>query len=134
MFHQLTATTSLVEELDKKILVVLRDGRKYVGILRSFDQFANVVMEDTVERVFVDNKYGEKDIGLFVVRGENVTLIGELDLDKEAALRRDKTIIRVTKKETPKLIQEAKKRQEEAAIIQKKEEYSIKTIWVIRRS
>ncbi len=32
--------TALVEELDKRLLVQLRDGRKLVGILRSFDQFA----------------------------------------------------------------------------------------------
>lgn len=36
---------AIVEELDKKLLVQLRDGRKIIGILRSFDQFANLVLE-----------------------------------------------------------------------------------------
>jgi hypothetical protein len=36
---------ALVEELDKLLLVQLRDGRKVIGILRSFDQFANLVLE-----------------------------------------------------------------------------------------
>jgi U6 snRNA-associated Sm-like protein LSm1 len=30
--------------------VILRDGRNLVGVLRSFDQFSNMVMEDTFER------------------------------------------------------------------------------------
>lgn len=38
---------AIVEELDKRILVQLRDGRKVIGILRSFDQFANLVLECT---------------------------------------------------------------------------------------
>ena len=36
---------ALVEELDKRLMVQLRDGRKVIGILRSFDQFANLVLE-----------------------------------------------------------------------------------------
>jgi len=85
-----TATASLVEELDKKLLVVLRDGRKLVGTLRSYDQFANVVLENTVERIFVDNEYCERPLGLFVIRGENVTLLGEIDLEKEIQVQEDK--------------------------------------------
>jgi hypothetical protein len=38
---------SIVEELDKRLMVQLRDGRKVIGILRSFDQFANLVLEST---------------------------------------------------------------------------------------
>ena len=82
--------TALVEELDKKLLVQLRDGKKIVGILRSFDQFANLVLEAAVERVIVGNLYAEIPLGLYVVRGENVVLLGELDpaLDPPAALRK----------------------------------------------
>lgn len=35
----------LVEELDKLLMVQLRDGRKVIGVMRSFDQFANIVLE-----------------------------------------------------------------------------------------
>lgn len=38
---------ALVEELDKTLLIQLRDGRKLIGIMRSFDQFANIVLEGT---------------------------------------------------------------------------------------
>ena len=32
-------------------MVQLRDGRKIIGIMRSFDQFANIVLEQAVERI-----------------------------------------------------------------------------------
>jgi small nuclear ribonucleoprotein (snRNP)-like protein len=68
----------LIEHLDRRIFIVLRDGRKLAGILRSFDQFANIVLEQTVERIFVGNKYGEKPLGIFLIRGENVVILGEV--------------------------------------------------------
>ncbi|EIE22514.1 hypothetical protein COCSUDRAFT_83471 [Coccomyxa subellipsoidea C-169] len=70
---------ALVEELDKRLLVQLRDGRKIVGILRSFDQFANLVLEGAVERIIVGILYAEDPLGLYVVRGENVVLLGDID-------------------------------------------------------
>lgn len=38
----LPGTASLLEEVDHKILVVLQDGRKLFGTLRSFDQYGNL--------------------------------------------------------------------------------------------
>ncbi|XLR57783.1 hypothetical protein S83_008455, partial [Arachis hypogaea] len=76
-------STSLATYLDKKLLVLLRDGRKLLGLLRSFDQFANVVLEGACERLIVGDLYCDVPLGLYVIRGENVVLIGELDLGKE---------------------------------------------------
>jgi len=75
--------TSLADNLDKKLLVILRDGRKIIGILRSFDQFANVVLEEALERIMVGELFCDLPLGLYIIRGENVVLIGELDLEKE---------------------------------------------------
>ncbi|CAG0896383.1 unnamed protein product, partial [Darwinula stevensoni] len=58
--------------------VVLRDGRTLLGYLRSVDQFANLVLHRTVERIYVGKKYGDMDRGVFIVRGENVCLLGEI--------------------------------------------------------
>lgn len=41
------------------------------------------MLQDTVERLFVQNLYADIDRGLFLVRGENVLLLGEIDLDKD---------------------------------------------------
>lgn len=46
----------------------------------------NLVLQSTVERLFVtspQNLYADIDRGLFLVRGENVLLLGEIDLDKD---------------------------------------------------
>jgi U6 snRNA-associated Sm-like protein LSm1 len=105
-------STSLAAYLDKKLLVLLRDGRKLMGLLRSFDQFgtclsllhrkskvfemvlrnvsfvfgfleANAVLEEAYERVIVGDLYCDIPLGLYIIRGENVVLIGELDVEKE---------------------------------------------------
>ncbi|KAJ2913411.1 hypothetical protein MD484_g7011, partial [Candolleomyces efflorescens] len=65
------------------MLVILRDGRKLQGVLRSYDQFANLVLEDTYERIYHQGMFAERHHGLFLIRGENVVLMGEIDLDKE---------------------------------------------------
>ena len=68
----LPGTASLIEELDKKLMVLLRDGRTLIGYLRSVDQFANLVLHKTIERIHVGTEYGDIPRGIFVVRGENV--------------------------------------------------------------
>ncbi|KAK3387037.1 hypothetical protein B0H63DRAFT_146889 [Podospora didyma] len=86
-----TTAAQLLDLTDKKLMVALRDGRKLVGILRSWDQFANLVLQSTKERIFVPpgsgpngrGLYADVDQGIFLVRGENVLLLGEIDLDKD---------------------------------------------------
>jgi len=94
-----TTAAQLLDLTDKKLMVALRDGRKLIGVLRSWDQFANLVLQSTVERIFVPpptsssaanpdapsepGLYADVPRGIFLVRGENVTLLGEIDLDKD---------------------------------------------------
>ncbi|XP_053984187.1 U6 snRNA-associated Sm-like protein LSm1 [Hylaeus anthracinus] len=82
----LPGTASLLEELDKKFMVLLRDGRTLIGYLRSVDQFANIVLHRTIERIHVGKEYGDIPRGIFIVRGENVVLLGEIDREKERGL------------------------------------------------
>merc|ERR1711946_119717 len=74
----LPGTATLIEDLDKKVIVVLRDGRTLIGYLRSVDQFANLVLHRTIERIHVGKEYGDIPRGVFIVRGENVALLGEI--------------------------------------------------------
>lgn len=39
---------------------------------------ANLVLQDTVERIYSGNLYAEEHVGLYLVRGENVLLLGEI--------------------------------------------------------
>ncbi|PKI85255.1 Lsm1p [Malassezia vespertilionis] len=81
-----TTSGALVDYVDKKVVVILRDGKKLIGILRSYDQFANFMLQETIERVFLGNRYADVPKGLYIIRGENVVLLGELDLDMEDEL------------------------------------------------
>ncbi|KAI4240719.1 MAG: hypothetical protein L6R40_004964 [Gallowayella cf. fulva] len=105
-----TTAAQLLDLTDSKIpprprsqlVLVLRDGRKLIGVLRSWDQFgtflkpqanggshtefllaANLVLQDTIERIFIEDVYADVARGIFLVRGENVLLLGEIDLDKD---------------------------------------------------
>jgi len=81
--NYMPGTASLIEEIDKRQLVVLRDGRILIGYLRSVDQFANLVLHKAVERIHVNNMFGDIPRGIFVVRGENVVLLGEVDSEED---------------------------------------------------
>ncbi len=91
--YAFTTAAAIVGSVDRKIFVLLRDGRNLFGILRTFDQFANLVLQDTIERIYLDSedetddlrpkKFGEAYRGVFMVRGENVVMMGELDIDRE---------------------------------------------------
>ncbi|GAB0136075.1 hypothetical protein EsDP_00004392 [Epichloe bromicola] len=88
-----TTAAQLLDLTDKKLMVVLRDGRKLIGVLRSWDQFANLVLQSTTERIFApkpgsdanvpEGYFADMEHGIFLVRGENVLLLGEIDLDKD---------------------------------------------------
>ena len=88
----LPGAASMVEQLDRRLLVILRDGRHLVGKLRSFDQFSNMVLQETCERRILVVKQNDNsticyqtdiDLGLFIVRGDNVVLLGEVGDDDE---------------------------------------------------
>ena len=39
---------------------------------------ANLVLQDAIERIFVGDIYGDIYAGIYVIRGENVVLLGEI--------------------------------------------------------
>ena len=82
--NYLPGAASMIEEIDKKVLIILRDGRHLVGKLRSFDQFMNLILEDTHERLLLPGKYSDVPVGLFIVRGDTIVLMGEVDSDPDA--------------------------------------------------
>lgn len=42
---------------------------------------ANLLLQDTIERIHVGGKYGDIPRGIFLVRGENMVLVGEIVSD-----------------------------------------------------
>lgn len=49
----------------------------YIFLLTNLG-IANLVLQDTVERIYAGNLYAEEHVGLYLVRGENVLLLGEI--------------------------------------------------------
>lgn len=60
------------------MVVVLRDGKRIFGILRTFDQFGNLLLQDTIERYYVDLEWAEELRQVYLIRGENVALVGQI--------------------------------------------------------
>mmetsp|Transcript_17305 Transcript_17305/g.34900 ORF Transcript_17305/g.34900 Transcript_17305/m.34900 type:complete len:125 (-) Transcript_17305:120-494(-) len=85
-FVEHAVQASLISFLDKRLLVVLRDGRNIVGTLRTFDQFSNIVLVNASEREVAGNMYHDtKKGGLYLIRGENVVMMGDIDHKVERA-------------------------------------------------
>jgi U6 snRNA-associated Sm-like protein LSm8 len=64
-------------------LVLTSDARVIVGIFVGHDQVQNVIMNDAHERVYSEDEDVEMvPLGLYVIRGDNVCLIGEYDATK----------------------------------------------------
>lgn len=71
------------------VSVMTCDGRCIVGRLRGFDQTTNIVLDRCVERVFSEDAAVEEvPLGLYVVRGDNVAMVGLVDaeLDEQGDL------------------------------------------------
>eukprot|EP01010_Urceolus_cornutus_P001619 NODE_2177_length_617_cov_206.095070_g1717_i0.p1 GENE.NODE_2177_length_617_cov_206.095070_g1717_i0~~NODE_2177_length_617_cov_206.095070_g1717_i0.p1 ORF type:complete len:91 (-),score=19.40 NODE_2177_length_617_cov_206.095070_g1717_i0:63-335(-) len=55
--------------MDKKVDLKLNANRSVCGVLRGFDQFMNIVLDETVE----ESSQGDKsELGMVVIRGNSV--------------------------------------------------------------
>ncbi|KAG8523000.1 U6 snRNA-associated Sm-like protein LSm8 [Galemys pyrenaicus] len=68
-----------------------RPGELYqpypLGTLKGFDQTINLILDESHERVFSSSQGVEQVVlGLYIVRGDNVAVIGEIDEETDSAL------------------------------------------------
>ncbi|KAF3959092.1 hypothetical protein CMV_016059 [Castanea mollissima] len=73
--------------VDQTISVITNDGRNIVGVLKGFDQATNIILDESHERVY-STKEGVQQLvlGLYIIRGDNISVVGELDEDLDAHL------------------------------------------------
>mmetsp|Transcript_16725 Transcript_16725/g.38359 ORF Transcript_16725/g.38359 Transcript_16725/m.38359 type:complete len:262 (+) Transcript_16725:246-1031(+) len=104
----LPGSSSLVEELDQRIMVVLRDGRHLIGNLRTFDQYSNMVLDEASERRFHSNDDENDDdpnkpkityftdvpLGMYIVRGDSVVLLGQIGSEGEETTEQGRLIMK----------------------------------------
>ncbi|PSS15917.1 Small nuclear ribonucleoprotein like [Actinidia chinensis var. chinensis] len=65
----------LKKYMDKQLQIKLNANRMVVGTLRGFDQFMNLVVDNTVEV----NGNDKTDIGMVVIRGNSVVTVEALE-------------------------------------------------------
>ena len=84
----MSSTTQLIEGfLNSRVLVSTIDGRVLLGNLMGFDPQCNLILAKFTERVFSANEGVElHEHGLFILRGDNVATIGQVDTNLEAEL------------------------------------------------
>lgn len=76
-----------MESLDRPVLVHLRDRRTIIGCLSSIDSYGNLLLSDTVERLYAMDLHADIPRGVYIVRGENVALAGEVALEEISETR-----------------------------------------------
>ncbi|KLU82140.1 sm snRNP core protein Smg1 [Magnaporthiopsis poae ATCC 64411] len=70
------AQPELKKYLDKKVFVQLNGSRKVVGVVRGYDVFLNIVLDDAFE----EKDGGEKaKLGMVVIRGNSVVMLEAME-------------------------------------------------------
>lgn len=72
-----SAKKLLSESLGNIVLVKLKGGREIRGILKSYDQHLNLVLENAEE---VKSNGKTRKLGTIIIRGDNVVLISPVPI------------------------------------------------------
>jgi|EP00900_Chrysochromulina_parva_P026207 small nuclear ribonucleoprotein G len=70
------AGPDLKKYMDKRLAIKLNGNRTINGTLRGFDQFMNLVLDETVEQVSATE---QNSIGMVVIRGNSIVMIEALE-------------------------------------------------------
>ncbi|KAL9983609.1 hypothetical protein ACROYT_G005805 [Oculina patagonica] len=71
-----THPPELKKYMDKRLSLKLNGGRHVTGVLRGFDPFMNLVLDEAVEEVSAQEKH---QIGMVVIRGNSIVIMEALD-------------------------------------------------------
>lgn len=75
----ITMASTLSELTNKSVTLLTCDGRLITGTLLGYDQLQNLILKQSYEKVYSMEAPVEKvELGLFVVRGDNVAVISEV--------------------------------------------------------
>ncbi|GAM24056.1 hypothetical protein SAMD00019534_072310, partial [Acytostelium subglobosum LB1] len=65
----------------ERVLVLTVDGRSIVGTLIGLDQMINIVLEQCHQRIYSEEGVKEFNLGVHIIRGDDVAIIGEIEKD-----------------------------------------------------
>lgn len=80
-------SSNLTTFVDKLVTIITTDGRLLVGYLRGYDQTTNLIISGAQERtISPDEPTTTEDLGLYILRGDNVALVGETDEEQDQSI------------------------------------------------
>jgi U6 snRNA-associated Sm-like protein LSm8 len=89
-FVRISPIDTTLTEITEKVLVLTADGRTLTGILLSCDQLTNLVLNNTIERIIrdTDDDEASQEVGhgLYLIRGENVSVCGLVDEELDSTI------------------------------------------------
>ena len=68
------AGADLRKFMEKRLALSLNGNRQVVGVLRGYDSFMNVVLDNAKEIVGAGGAAEQSDIGMVVIRGNAITM------------------------------------------------------------
>merc|ERR1712130_250545 len=81
------AMSALQSYVEQQVLLITQDGRVIVGQLRGCDATGAIILSGSVERIFsMEEGVEEVPLGVYIVRGDSISLVGELDTVQEQAI------------------------------------------------
>ncbi|OEH78751.1 U6 snRNA-associated Sm-like protein LSm8 [Cyclospora cayetanensis] len=73
--------------LEQRVCVLTFDGRLFMGTLIAFDQSTNLVLNKCTEKVVHEDAPVEiVPLGLYLLRGDNIAVVGQVDEDVEKSI------------------------------------------------
>lgn len=76
------ADPELKKYMNKKILFQLNANRKVSGVLRGYDAFMNIVLDEAMELIPKDDikkEYIERPMGMILLRGNSIVMMESLE-------------------------------------------------------
>jgi len=76
--------SALESFINHVVSIITADGRVIVGTMKGFDQTINLILDESHERVYSSTSGVEEvPLGLYIIRGDNVAIIGDIDEDAD---------------------------------------------------
>jgi small nuclear ribonucleoprotein len=72
MSEPLRPLDSLNKARDKRVIVEVKNGKQYIGVLKSFDIHINLALEDVEEYI---NGELKRKLGVVFIRGDTITIV-----------------------------------------------------------
>lgn len=82
--------------------MLTNDGKTIVGELKGVDGVTNLILADSVEKVYsneADKAVQTIPLGLYIVRGDNIAIVGEIEQTEEKQQQQQQQEQQVEKQE-----------------------------------